>query len=192
VCSLGSARHAVVVAWLFGLPALGKEDAGTRYAPGDVAGLDLEFLLEQTVVSSTKVEQRSAEAPAVVTVVTAEEIQQRGYSSLSELLRWVPGFYDVYDGVTHNIGVRGINGGIDAAGDLLKVMIDGHPVDYRPTTGNFFGPELLPIEAVERVEIIRGPASALYGANAFLGVINVITRTGASVAGARAQIGGTQ
>jgi outer membrane receptor protein involved in Fe transport len=144
----------------------------------------LETQLEQSVVSSTKSEQRSAEAPAVITVVTSDEIRDRGYTSLAEILRWVPGFYDVYDGVTHNVGVRGINGGIDASGDLIKVMIDGHPVDYRPTTGNFFGPELIPIELVDRVEIIRGPASAIYGANAFLGVINVITRSGSEIKGA--------
>ena len=74
--------------------------------------------------------------------------------------------------------MRGINGGARATGSVLKLMIDGMPVDYRPTTGNFFGEELIPLAVVERVEVIRGPASALYGANAFLGVVNVITRTG--------------
>jgi iron complex outermembrane receptor protein len=146
---------------------------------------NLESQFEQLVATSTKTTQRAAETPAVVTVVSADEIQQRGYTSLAEVLRAIPGFYDVYDHVHHNIGVRGINGGEDAAGNVIKLMIDGHPVDYRPTTGNFFGEELIPIEVIDRVEIIRGPASALYGANAFLGVINVITRSGASVQGAR-------
>jgi iron complex outermembrane receptor protein len=95
----------------------------------------------------------------------------------------VPGFYDVYDGTTHNVGIRGINGGENASGNVVKLMIDGQPVDYRPTTGNFFGEELIPIDCVERVEIVRGPASALYGANAFLGVINVVTKSGAAING---------
>lgn len=141
--------------------------------------------LSQAVVSSTKTSQRSARAPAVVTVISREEIQGRGYSSLAEVLRGVPGFYDVYDLVTHNFGVRGVNGGARASGSILKLMIDGHPVDFRPSTGNFFGEELIPIQLVDRVEIIRGPASALYGANAFLGVVNVITRRGESISGAQ-------
>jgi iron complex outermembrane receptor protein len=156
-------------------------------APGsselDLFSLDSQ--MEQSVSTSTKTEQRAAQTPAVVTVITAEEIQARGYTSLADVLRAVPGFYDAYDLVHHNIGVRGINGGENAAGNVIKVMIDGQPVDYRPTTGNFFGEELIPLEVVERVEIIRGPASALYGANAFLGVVNVITKSGAQVEGAR-------
>jgi iron complex outermembrane receptor protein len=154
--------------------------------PAEKSELDLFALdsqLEQQFVSSTKTEQRSAEAPAVITVITSDEIQARGYSSLSEVLRAVPGFYDVYDLVSHNIGVRGINGGARASGSVIKLMIDGHPVDYRPTTGNFFGEELIPLEAIKRVEVIRGPASALYGANAFLGVVNVITKSGVDVDG---------
>lgn len=150
----------------------------------ELKAMDLESLLELTVSSSTKTEQRSGQAPAVVTVVTAEEIAGRGYTSLAEVLRAVPGFYDVYDLVFHNVGIRGVNGGARASGNVLKLMIDGHPVDYRPTTGNFFGEELIPLTLVERVEIIRGPASALYGANAFLGVVNLITKKGSELAGA--------
>jgi iron complex outermembrane receptor protein len=147
--------------------------------------LRLEDLLQIRVRVATKTELQAAATPAIVTVVTRDEIEARGYRSLAEVLRAVPGFYDVYDGVTHNIGVRGINGGQNAGGSVIKLMIDGQPVDYRPTTGNFFGEELIPMIAVERIEIIRGPASALYGANAFLGVVNVITRSGAAIGGAR-------
>lgn len=146
---------------------------------------ELDSQLNQLVVSSTKSEQRANQAPAVVTVINAEEIRARGYTSIADVLRVVPGFYDVYDLSTHNVGIRGINGGARASGNVLKLMIDGHPVDFRPTTGNFFGEELIPLAAVERVEVIRGPASALYGANAFLGVVNIITRHGSDVGGAR-------
>ncbi|MHB1844225.1 MAG: TonB-dependent receptor plug domain-containing protein [Deltaproteobacteria bacterium] len=150
---------------------------------GEESLLVLGSQLEAQVVSSTKTAQRAAEAPAVMTVITGDEIRARGYASLADALRWVPGFYDVDDLVTHNVGVRGINGGVGASGSVVKLMIDGMPVDYRPTTGNFFGPELIPVEAIDRVEIVRGPASALYGANAFLGVVNVITRSGADLDG---------
>jgi outer membrane receptor for ferrienterochelin and colicins len=147
--------------------------------------LSLQNLLDPTVWVATKSELPASQTPAVVTVVTADEIQARGYTSLADVLRSVPGFYDVYDGVTHNVGIRGVNGGQNASGGGLKLMIDGLAVDFVPSTGNFFGEELIPIEAVERVEIIRGPASALYGADAFLGAINVITRSGGSAQGLR-------
>jgi iron complex outermembrane receptor protein len=154
--------------------------AGRAEGPSELDLFALDSQLEAQVVSSTKTQTRGAQAPAVVTVISAEELQARGYSSLADVLRVVPGFYDVFDLTTHNVGVRGINGGLYAAGNVIKVMIDGHPVDYRPTTGNFFGEELIPLGAIERIEIIRGPASALYGANAFLGVVNIITRSGES------------
>jgi iron complex outermembrane receptor protein len=137
----------------------------------------------ESVVSTTKFAQKAAQAPGVITVISSEEIQARGYRSLAEILRVVPGFYDVYDLVSHNVGIRGINGGARAAGNILKLMINGVRVDFRPTTGNFFGEELVPIALVDRVEIIRGPASALYGADAFLGVINVITKPGKEISG---------
>jgi iron complex outermembrane receptor protein len=149
----------------------------------DIQQLSLEELLNPSVKVATGKESHAAETPAVVTVINADEIQARGYTSLADILRAVPGFYDVYDGTTHNVGIRGINGGQNASGNVVKLMIDGQPVDYRPTTGNFFGEELIPIDCIERVEIVRGPASALYGANAFLGVINVVTRSGASING---------
>ena len=60
------------------------------------------------------------------------------------------------------------------------MLIDGHSVAFPSTGGNGLGPELIPLSAVERVEIIRGPASALYGADAFLGVVNIQTRSGKS------------
>lgn len=145
----------------------------------------LEDQLNQMVVSTTKVAQRSEQAPSMVTVVTAEEIQARGLRSVAEALRTVPGFYDVDDLAWHNVGVRGISGGARARGNVVLVMIDGMPVDDRSTNGNFFGEELIPISAVERIEVIRGPLSAIYGANAYMGLINVITRKGADQQGVR-------
>lgn len=149
-------------------------------------------LLGLTVTTATKSERTSRRTPALVTVVQREEILARGYRSIAEILRTVPGFYDVYDLSVHNIAVRGVSGGARASGNVLKLMIDGQPVPYRPTTGNFFGEELIPIDAVERIEVVRGPSSALYGANAYLGVVNVITRHrgGNAVVGATGVVAG--
>lgn len=144
--------------------------------------LSLLELLDIPVTTVSKSRKTLRNTPGVVTVITREEIQSHGYRSLADCLRRVPGFYDVYDLVFHNIGVRGVNGGGEAAGSIIKVMIDGQAVHFRPSTGNFFGEELVPLDAVERIEVVRGPASALYGANAFLGVVNVITRSGEDAA----------
>jgi outer membrane receptor for ferrienterochelin and colicins len=154
-------------------------------AGSDLALWGFDLQLDAVVVSSTKSAQRASVTPAVVTVVSGDEIQTRGYRSIADVLRAVPGFYDVYDLSTHNFGVRGVNGGVRASGSVIKLMIDGHPVDFRPNTGNFFGEELVPIHLVERVEVIRGPASALYGANAYLAVVNVVTKTGRTLPGFR-------
>jgi iron complex outermembrane receptor protein len=179
---------AVFLSFFIGFPAF-AQDPQQATGGSDVdlveAMTELEAQLDQMVISITKTKQRAEKAPAVITVVNAEEIQARGYRSLADVLRTVPGFYDVYDLATHNVGVRGVNGGARASGNVIKVMIDGMPVDFSPTTGNFFGEELIPLAVVERVEIIRGPASALYGANAFLGVVNVITKKGESLPGVR-------
>jgi outer membrane receptor for ferrienterochelin and colicins len=173
-------RLALAVATLAAFPAMADE--AEQDSPQD---LSLQALLDPAIWVATRSALPVSQAPAVVTVVTADEIQTRGYTSLADVLRSVPGFYDVYDGVTHNVGIRGVNGGQNASGSGLKLMIDGLAVDFTPSTGNFFGEELIPIEAVERVEVIRGPASALYGADAFLGTINVVTRSGESTQGLR-------
>jgi outer membrane receptor for ferrienterochelin and colicins len=193
-----------VVLCLFALPSLAQSDGGVSAdepssPPEDAAdyflNLNVELFklgssLTDSVTSVTKTEQRGAQTPAVITVVTRDEIIAQGYGSLAEVLRSVPGFYDVYDLVSHNIGVRGVNGGARASGSVLKLMIDGMPVDFRSTTGNEFGEALIPMHLIERIEIIRGPASALYGANAFLGVVNVIPVSGERFQGVRALVRG--
>ena len=152
--------------------------------------LDLLKEFSEIVTVATKSEITVRRSPAVVTVITRETLQSLGIRTLAEAFRFVPGFYDVYDLVTHNVGVRGVNGGSQAMGSIIKLMIDGHPVHFRPNTGNFFGSELIPLEVIERIEIIRGPASALYGANAFLGVVNVITSPRGALRGLRTSLDG--
>ncbi|MBI4511311.1 MAG: TonB-dependent receptor [Deltaproteobacteria bacterium] len=161
--------------------------AGTSWASDDaLTELDL-FRLEeevrQTVTTITKTKQDLREAPSVVTVMTREDIRSRGYRSIAQVLASVAGFHVIDDLVFPDAGVRGVHGGAHAASRLVKVMVDGHPVDFRPTTGYALGPELIPIEVVERIEVIRGPVSALYGADAFLGVVNIITRNAEDVGG---------
>lgn len=137
--------------------------------------LDLVKLLNVEVSTATKTSESLDEAPAVITVVTRDDIHAWGYRSLAEVLQHTVGFYIINDQILPNAGVRGMTGGLGAESGVIKVMIDGRSVAYRTTSGNWLGVELIPLESVAQIEIIRGPASALYGADAFLGVINIIT-----------------
>ncbi len=143
---------------------------------GDFGELDLGKLLDQKVTTATKTVQRASEAPASIVLIDAEQIQRAGYRSVAEALEAVPGLALNTNHVFTNVGVRGISGGLRGGSRHVKLLINGNPVAFRPDAQNFLGPELMPIEAIERIEVIRGPASALYGRNAFLGVINVVTK----------------
>ena len=128
---------------------------------------------------ATKVAQRSADAPAVIDVITAQQMQAAGYTSVAEALERIPGLALNSDLVFTNVGVRGTSGGLRSGARHLKILIDGQPVAFRPDATNFLGQELIPIMAIDRIEVLRGPASALYGLNAFLGVVNIVTKQAA-------------
>ena len=140
-----------------------------------VDDLDLVKLLNVEVSTATKTAESLDEAPAVITVVTHDDIERWGYRTVAEVLDHTVGFYLVDDSILPNAAVRGMTGGLGAESGVIKVMIDGRSVAYRTTSGNWLGVELIPLESVAQIEIVRGPASALYGADAFLGVVNIIT-----------------
>lgn len=144
----------------------------------DLFNVSVEALLDMPFSTASRQTLAARDAPAVISVITAEDIRQFGYRSVAEALVQVPGMYAVSDRVAPNVGVRGINAGVRAWSRILKVMLDGQPLAFRSDASNFLGPSLLNMEAIERIEVVRGPASALYGADAFLGVINIITRPG--------------
>jgi iron complex outermembrane receptor protein len=165
---------------------------GTAETEEEIERLDLQTLLETPidVWTATKTVQTRYEAPAIITTVTREQIAVLGFRTVAELLNHVLGFYIVDDHAVPNVAVRGSSGGLYAESSIIKVLIDGHSIAFSPTSGNWLGPELIPLSAIERVEIIRGPASALYGADAFLGVVNIQTRDGRGVNGVNASIAG--
>jgi outer membrane receptor for ferrienterochelin and colicins len=154
--------------------ALHAQDADGDSTEDD---LDLVKLLNVQVSTATKTSESIDDAPAVITVVTRDEIHRWGYRNVAEVLNRCVGFYSVDDHIQPNVAVRGVTGGLGAESSVFKVMIDGRSVAYRTTSGNWLGAELVPMESIQQIEIIRGPASALYGADAFLGVVNIVTRS---------------
>ena len=145
---------------------------------------DLGAIKVPTVYGASKREQKLTEAPSAVTIVIADEIKKQGYRTLGDILRGVRGFYVTYDRGYNSIGVRGVNRPGDYGGRIL-ITIDGHrlndPLYYTAASGTDF---LLDVDLIERVEVIRGPGSSLYGNNAFFGVVNIITRKGPDLHGA--------
>ena len=170
--------------------ALCARSAENTAAPktNDLTDLSLEALMNldvPKVFSASKVEQRTAEAPASVSIVTSDEIKKYGYQTLGDVLESVPGFNVSSDRNYDFVGARGIS--LGDSNNRILLLVDGHRVNNNLTDGAFFDNAfLLDLDLVDRVEVIRGPSAVLYGNNAFLGVINVITRKGAQVNGVEA------
>ena len=165
----------------FGLAQSRASDAGPGTNGVDLTELSFEQLATIKVASvygASKHEQAETEAPASVSIVTADEIQKAGYRTLADLLNGVRGFYTTYDRGYNYIGVRGINRPGDYGGRIL-LLVDGHrmndPLFDTAASGTDF---ILDVDLIDHVEVIRGPGSSLYGNNAFFAVINVITRRG--------------
>lgn len=149
----------------------------------DLLGKSLQELLTVNVSGASKFDQPVSEAPASVSVVTAETIKLFGYRTLADILRAQRGMYVTDDRNYSYAGVRGFGRSGDFNSRLL-VLLDGHRVNDNTYDSVYIGNDfVIDLDLVERVEIIRGPASSLYGNNAFFGVINIITRHGKGLNG---------
>jgi outer membrane receptor protein involved in Fe transport len=148
-------------------------------AADDFAELSLEELMQvqvPTITSASKFAQKSTDAPASITVVTKDEIQRFGYRTLAEVLQSVRGLHVTSEGRYSYAGVRGFSRPGDYKAGLL-LLIDGHRSNENIYGTALLGTEgLVDVDLIDHVEIVRGPASALYGKGAFYGVINVVTR----------------
>lgn len=145
--------------------------------------LFLQEYLDISVVSASRRLQKLSDAPLTISVITQEEILSMGVNSIPEVLRMVPGvFVQNITGGQYEVGIRGLlnvpptNSTFSAYSTNILVLIDGRSFFNDSFGGTFW--EFLPvtINDIERIEIIRGPASAMFGANAVSGVINIITR----------------
>ena len=131
--------------------------------------------LQTIVVSATGYEQDVSKAPASITVISREELDKREYNDITDVLRSVPGVVITGENASQTVSIRGMSS------NYTLFLVDGkrqYSKDVNPN-GDDYGMEkniLPPVASIERIEIIRGPASTLYGSDAMGGVINIITK----------------
>ncbi len=152
-------------------------------AERELTELSLDQLLDLPVVSASRFEQKASETPAAVTVVSHDDIRQYGWRTLAEVLRSLRGFYVHNDRGYDYVGTRGFARPQDYNTRVL-LLVDGHRVNDAVYDMAYVGTDgLIDLDIVDRIEVIRGPGSSVYGGNALFGVINLITRSGAQVGG---------
>ncbi|MBF0101959.1 MAG: TonB-dependent receptor [Desulfobacterales bacterium] len=126
------------------------------------------------VITASRIKEDIKNCAASITVITDKQIRQMGARHLMDVIRTVPGMsYENFGDGAYKIETRGLGKG---GGQDILIMVNSHPLNCNFTGGATYPHDLLSIDNIKQVEIIRGPGSAMYGANAFSGVINVITK----------------
>lgn len=156
--------------------------------PPALLDMSLKDLMQVEISSVAKKAQKRGEAAAAVYVIGNEELRRSGATGIPEALRLVPGLNVArIDSNKWAISARGFNGRF---ANKLLVLIDGRSV-YTPTfSGVYWEAQDLPLEDVERIEVIRGPGASLWGSNAVNGVINIITKQARQTQGGSLTLGG--
>jgi iron complex outermembrane receptor protein len=147
--------------------------SGQTSGPPDLSALSVEDLMNLEVTSVSKKEQILAKTGAAVFVITQEDIHRSGATNIPDLLRMAPGV-DVarIDANRWAISIRGFNASYS---NKVLVLIDGRSVYSNSFSGVFWDQQNVPLEDIDRIEVIRGPGGTVWGANAVNGVIDVIT-----------------
>jgi len=172
------------------LPARGAEARGVGGLDDDLTDLSLEELMDLEITVASRKKERLRDAPAAVYVLTGDEIRRAGHSSVQEALRMVPGFHVAqWKSSGWDVTARGYTGSLSAISESfanqLLLMVDGISY-YHPVFAGIWWPLIdIPMDDIERIEVIRGPGGTLWGANAVNGVVNVITKHSRDTLGTR-------
>lgn len=155
------------------------------------AQADAELLLREipSVFAASGFEQSASDAPSAVSVITAEDIADHGWRTLAEALGSLRGFWVASDRAYSYVGVRGMLRPGDWNSRLL-LRVDGHRVNAAVYDDVSFGADaVVDMGAIERIEVVRGPGSSLYGASAVYAVVDVVTKRGRDWRGVDAEVG---
>lgn len=147
----------------------------------DLSQLTIEDLMNIEITSVSRKEQRVLDVAAAIFVITRDDIRRSGMTSIPDLLRMVPGVNVArVNGGLWAVTVRGFN---NLYANKLQVLIDGRSVYNRVFSGVTWDSQDLVLDDIDRIEVIRGPSAATWGANAVNGVINIVTRAAADTQG---------
>lgn len=138
--------------------------------------MSMEELMNIEVSVASKNSESFINSPSSVYVFTSAEIENMGVNSVEELLNYVPGYFtglDIEQGKAFRIGARGRS---TALSESVLFLVNGHRINDLYTGGVSIINRLIPVENIKQIEVIRGPGSSLYGSNAFLGVVNIVTK----------------
>src|SRR5438128_3277104 len=156
----------------------------------DIDDLNLDDLLDVPISIAAGKVQRLEEAPSVVSVITADEIRRLGARTLEDVLQIIPGYEVLTDNQGRNrIGVRGVV--TLGSSENVLVLFNGHRLNEHIFGGATVVNQEIPLYNIKQIEVIRGPGSALFGANAFVGVINIISYTAENFEGSEVSLGGS-
>ncbi len=168
---------AILPVAILAIPAWSLADEQVK----DLRQASIEELMNIEITSASRKEQRSADVAAAVFVITQEDIRRSGLTTIPDVLRLAPGV-DVAQ-INANkwaVSVRGFNG---LYANKLLLLIDGRSVYNRLFSGVLWDAEDLLLDDIDRIEVIRGPGAAMWGANAANGVINIVTKAAADTQG---------
>ena len=146
---------------------------------------ELYRLDEQLVTTASRYAQAARKAPSIITVVDETTIRERGYRTLSDVLRDLPGVY-IWK-VTEGRDLASFRGILGADNSRFLLLVDGMPW-YDGVYHHAWIDEYIPLHHIAQIEVLKGPGSAIYGTNAFAGVVNVVLRDAAHLQGARARV----
>ncbi len=169
--------------WLAALAGLAT---GTHAASDGLAELSLEELVKTEITSVSRKSQSLTDVAAAAFVISAEDIRRSGAQSLPDILRMAPGVeVSQIDNGRYAVSVRGFNGRF---ANKLQVLVDGRSLYHPMFSGVLWELDPVPLDDIERIEIIRGAAGVMWGANAVSGLINIITRHTRNQAGAAVNV----
>ncbi len=180
----------LVTLWPF-IPAWATHQPGVAHDHSSLlhdVGAELQILEEEYVVTASKYRQPISQSPSNLYVITSEDIRQSGATDIPTLLRRIPGLEVLQmSGADFNVSARGDN---QVLANKVLLMVDGRSV-YIDAQGFVFWKALpVTLPEIERIEVLKGPASSLYGFNAFDGVVNIITKNPKSSDMTTLQLGG--
>lgn len=151
--------------------------------------VDAQLAFVEEVSAASRTTESVEDAPASVTIISSQELRAMGYPTVAEAVRGVRGLYLSDDRSYSTIGVRGFSRPGDY-GNRVLVLLDGQPMNDNYIWSSYVGTDgRIDIDDIERIEVVRGPGSVLYGSSAFFGVINLVTRSRNQPTHAEASVG---